>query len=201
MRPLKRVLKSKAVRQFFCWLASLYIRLVYHTGRWTVVGSDIPKRFWDGGKPFILGFWHGRLLLMPYCWDHRKIIHMLISEHQDGQLMVPISVGHFGIRWAAGSSTRGGAQALSHHGQGAEARRLRRHHPRWAARSTHAGQRRGRQRGPPFRRSSHSRRLRYNPGPLPFDLGPVPPSLGLSAAESSSGAIPFALTARPGPRP
>ena len=86
MRPLKRVLQSEIVRRFFCWLASLYIRLVYHTGRWTVVGSDIPKRFWDEGKPFILGFWHGRLLLMPYCWDHRKIIHMLISEHRDGQL-------------------------------------------------------------------------------------------------------------------
>ena len=111
MRPLKRVLQSKIVRRFFCWLASLYIRLVYHTGRWTVVGSDIPKRFWDEGKPFILGFWHGRLLLMPYCWDHRKIIHMLISEHRDGQLGAQIG-GHFGIRWVAGSSTRGGAQAL-----------------------------------------------------------------------------------------
>jgi len=111
VRPLKRVLQSESVRRFFCWLASLYIRLVYHTGNWTVVGGDIPKRFWDEGKPFILGFWHGRLLLMPYCWDHRKTIHMLISEHRDGQLIAH-TVGHFGIKWAAGSSTRGGAQAL-----------------------------------------------------------------------------------------
>lgn len=111
MRPLKRVLQSETLRRLFCWLASLYIRLAYNTSRWTVVGGDIPKRFWDEGKPFILGFWHGRLLLMPYCWDHRKTIYMLISEHRDGQLIAH-TVGHFGIKWAAGSSTRGGAQAL-----------------------------------------------------------------------------------------
>ncbi len=111
MRPLKRVLQSETLRRLFCWLASLYIRLAYNTSRWTVVGGDIPKRFWDEGKPFILGFWHGRLLMMPYCWDHRKTIYMLISEHRDGQLIAH-TVGHFGIKWAAGSSTRGGVQAL-----------------------------------------------------------------------------------------
>lgn len=111
MRPLKRVLQSETLRRLFCWLASLYIRLAYNTSRWTVVGGDIPKRFWDEGKPFILGFWHGRLLMMPYCWDHRKTIYMLISEHRDGQLIAH-TVGHFGIKWAAGSSSRGGAQAL-----------------------------------------------------------------------------------------
>jgi len=108
---LKRVLQSEAVRRFFCWLASLYIRLAYHSGRWRVVGGDIPKRFWDEGKPFILGFWHGRLLMMPYCWDHGKTIYMLISQHRDGQLIAR-TVGHFGIKTAEGSSTRGGAQAL-----------------------------------------------------------------------------------------
>jgi lysophospholipid acyltransferase (LPLAT)-like uncharacterized protein len=99
------------VRRFFCWLAALYIRLVHHTGRWTVVGGDIPKKFWDEGKPFILAFWHGRLLMMPYCWDYRRTIYMLISQHRDGQLIAR-TVGHFGIRTAAGSTTRGGAQAL-----------------------------------------------------------------------------------------
>ncbi len=111
MRPLKRILKSEIVRRFFCFLASLYIRLAFHSGRWSVVGGEIPKRFWDDGKPFILGFWHGRLMMMPYCWDPKKTIHMLISQHRDGQLIAR-TVGHFGIKTAAGSSTRGGAQAL-----------------------------------------------------------------------------------------
>jgi len=111
VRPLKRVLQSEIVRRFFCWLASLYIRLVYRTGRWTVVGGDTPRRFWDEGKPFILGFWHGRLLMMPYCWNPARTIYMLISQHRDGQLIAR-TVGHFGIKTAEGSTTRGGTQAL-----------------------------------------------------------------------------------------
>lgn len=111
MRPIKRILSSEFVRRVSCWLASLYIRLAYHTGRWTVVGGDIPEQFWRDGKPFILGFWHGRLLMMPYCWNPKKTIYMLISQHRDGQLIAR-TVGHFGIKTAAGSSTRGGAKAL-----------------------------------------------------------------------------------------
>jgi len=111
VRPLKRVLQSEILRLFFCWLASLYIRLVFLTGWWTVVGGETPQKFWDEDKPFILAFWHGRLLMMPYCWDHRKTIYMLISQHRDGQLIAR-TVGHFGIKTAAGSSTRGGAGAL-----------------------------------------------------------------------------------------
>ncbi|NQV83428.1 MAG: lysophospholipid acyltransferase family protein [Rhodospirillales bacterium] len=111
MRPLKRILQSETVHGIFCWLASLYIRLVYHTGEWQVIGGDIPKQFWSEGRPFILAFWHGRLLMMPCCWDQGKTIYMLISQHRDGQLIAR-TVGHFGIKTAAGSSSRGGAQAL-----------------------------------------------------------------------------------------
>ena len=111
VRPLKRVLQSETIVRVFCWLASLYIRLVFHSGRWQVVGGDIPKRFWDEGKPFIIGIWHGRFLMMPYCWDHEKTVYMLISQHRDGQLIAR-TIGHFGVKTAAGSSTRGGAQAL-----------------------------------------------------------------------------------------
>jgi lysophospholipid acyltransferase (LPLAT)-like uncharacterized protein len=99
------------MRRPFCWLAAQYIRLVHLTGRWAVVNGDVPKRYWEMGKPFILAFWHGRLLMMPYCWDSRRTVHMLISQHRDGQLIAR-TVGHFGIHTAAGSSTRGGAQAL-----------------------------------------------------------------------------------------
>ena len=111
MRPLKRILKSETVRRIFSWLASLYLRLVYHTGAWQVVGGDIPERFWVEDRPFIMAFWHGRLLLMPYSWDHGKTIYMLMSEHRDGQFGAD-AVGHFGIKMVVGSSTRGGAQAL-----------------------------------------------------------------------------------------
>ncbi len=111
MRPLKRILQLEGVRWIFGWLASLYIRLVYHTGTWQVIGGDIPKRFWAEDRPFILAFWHGRLLMMPCSWDQGKTIYMLISQHRDGKLIAR-TVGHFGIKIAVGSSSRSGAQAL-----------------------------------------------------------------------------------------
>jgi len=111
VKAIKAILKSDTFRKAVCWIGSLYIRIVHATGKWQVVRGDIPAEFWNSGKPFILCFWHGRLLMMPYCWDLSKTIHMLISEHRDGQLIAR-TVGHFGIKTAAGSSSRGGAKAL-----------------------------------------------------------------------------------------
>lgn len=107
----KRIGKSERIRGALCWLASQYIRLVWATGRWRVEGAHIPASFWDQGKPFILAFWHGRLLMMPKSWRDGTPIHMLISQHRDGQLIAR-TVGHFGIRTVEGSTTRGGAGAL-----------------------------------------------------------------------------------------
>jgi lysophospholipid acyltransferase (LPLAT)-like uncharacterized protein len=107
----KRILKSDGVRHALCWLGALYIRLVRATAPWQVVNGDVPQAYWDQGKPFILAFWHGRLLMMPYVWPREKTIHMLISQHRDGQIIAR-TVGHFGIRTVAGSSSKGGAAAL-----------------------------------------------------------------------------------------
>ncbi len=111
MSTVKKILRNDTLRRFLCWLGAGYIRLVHFSGKWTVVGGDIPKRFWDQGRPFIICFWHGRLLLMPYCWDRSKAINMLISQHPDGQLIAR-TVGHFAIKTIEGSTSRGGAAAL-----------------------------------------------------------------------------------------
>lgn len=111
MKPLRQILKSDGVRRALCLLGSWYIRLVFATGRWRTIGGEIPARFWAEGKPFILAFWHGRLLMMPYCWPRDVPIHMLISQHRDGRIIAD-TVGHFGIDTIGGSSTRGGAAAL-----------------------------------------------------------------------------------------
>lgn len=108
---IKKYLKSDRVRDRLCRLAARYITLVFATGRWEVIGRQHPDAFWDAGKPIILAFWHGRLLMMPKAWPVSQPIHMLISQHRDGQLIAR-TVGHFGIQTAAGSSTRGGSGAL-----------------------------------------------------------------------------------------
>jgi len=111
MSRLKSILASDGVRRVLCAIGALYIRFVHATGRWTAVGDEVPRKFWDDGRPFILCFWHGRLLMMPYCWRRSVPIHMLISQHRDGQIIAR-TVGHFGIDTVAGSSSRGGAAAL-----------------------------------------------------------------------------------------
>lgn len=111
MGLMKRIGKSEWIRGTLCRLGAAYIRLVWATSRWRVEGGEIPAAFWDQGRPFILAFWHGRLLMMPKCWRADRPIHMLISHHRDGQLIAR-TVAHFGIHSIAGSTTRGGAAGL-----------------------------------------------------------------------------------------
>ncbi len=111
MRLDKRILRSKALQDILCFIAANYIRFVYLTSRWTVVGDDIPKKFWDEDRIFLLAFWHGRLLMMPRCWDLKKPIHMMISMHRDGR-MISDTVAHFGIKTIVGSTSKGGAAAM-----------------------------------------------------------------------------------------
>ncbi|CAA7620112.1 lysophospholipid acyltransferase family protein [Magnetospirillum sp. UT-4] len=107
----KRIGKLEGVRVLLCWLVAQYIRLVHATGRWRTQGGDVPAAFWDRREPFILAFWHGRLLMMPRLWRGGMPIHMLISQHRDG-LLIARTVAHLGISTVAGSSTRGGGSAM-----------------------------------------------------------------------------------------
>ena len=109
---MKRLLRRPAIQSAIAWLVSAYIRLVYATSRWTTHGADVPQRFWDEGRPFLLAFWHGRMLMMPYSWSRKVAIHMLISEHLDGRL-ISQAVAHFGIRTVVGSSSSGGRRGRS----------------------------------------------------------------------------------------
>ena len=111
MNLIKVILKLEGIRIFICWLGFLYIRFVFYTSTWKVIRSEIPKSFWDKKIPFILCFWHGRLLMMPYSWDFSQTINLLTSEHRDGQLIAK-TVSHFGFNSISGSSSKGGFFAL-----------------------------------------------------------------------------------------
>ena len=111
MKLGKRILNSEFIGQLLYLVVAGYIRFVHLTSRWTVEGEDIPKQFWDQDRPFILCFWHGRLMMMPYCWNHKKPIHTVVSLHRDGRLVSGI-FAHFGIKAISGSTSRGGASAL-----------------------------------------------------------------------------------------
>lgn len=107
----KRLVRSGVIRRIICWIGQLYIRLVHATGRWTVDGGEIPRRLCDAKQPFILAFWHGRLLMMPMAWRRLAAMHMLISGHPDGRIIAE-TVRHFGIDTVVGSSNEGGPGAV-----------------------------------------------------------------------------------------
>jgi lysophospholipid acyltransferase (LPLAT)-like uncharacterized protein len=108
---LKTFGRQPAVQGALSSLAAGHIGAVKATTRWTHINSDVAKKAWAGDEPVIVAFWHNRLLLMPYCWPSRAPFHMLISSHPDGRL-ISRTVAHFGIDTIAGSSRRGGLEAL-----------------------------------------------------------------------------------------
>jgi len=108
---LKSITRSATAQRLLWWLAAQYIRLLHLTGRWRNEGVETANRLFAEGRPLILAFWHGRLLMMPYAWRHREHVHVLISEHRDGRLIAG-AMARFGIPTVTGSTRRGGASAV-----------------------------------------------------------------------------------------
>jgi len=108
---MKRLLRSARARRLLCRLIAAYIRLVYRTSRFDTRGGDLPCAYWDDGKPFILAFWHGRLLMAPMAWRAGTSMNMLISGHGDGRIIAD-AISHFGLGTITGSKSKGGAGAL-----------------------------------------------------------------------------------------
>lgn len=111
MSLLKRIVRSDLGRRLIGIGGAGYIRLVHATTRWTTVGSETPEKLWAEGRPFVGCFWHGRMLLMPYIWTVDRPFSMLISKHADGRLIAEI-ISRFNVASIAGSSSRGGSEAL-----------------------------------------------------------------------------------------
>jgi len=92
------------------WLAPRLIFLVYRflltTIRWDFLGQVPPP----DTQPFILSFWHARMLMMPCLFTgHRG--YMMISDHRDGGFIAD-TMHLIGIDTVRGSSTRGGARVM-----------------------------------------------------------------------------------------
>lgn len=108
---LKTVGRKPAVQRLVGTALAGHIGLVRRTTRWHTVNDEAARAAWAGERPAIVAFWHNRLAMMPYCWPSPLPFHMLISSHPDGRL-ISGTVRHFGIETVAGSSTRGGGEAL-----------------------------------------------------------------------------------------
>ena len=86
------------------------IRALGRSMRIETRGQEHVDRLYREGKRIIIAFWHARQLMMPLTYRGTRA-HILISQHQDGEIIARI-VERFGFRAVRGSSTRGGVEAL-----------------------------------------------------------------------------------------
>jgi lysophospholipid acyltransferase (LPLAT)-like uncharacterized protein len=91
-------------------LASLLIRIIGCTWRFRVIDEKHYDEARRRAPHSIYVFWHGRMLPLSYGYRNRRI-HVLASEHRDGELMGR-TIRRLGFGHVRGSSTRGGARAV-----------------------------------------------------------------------------------------
>jgi len=111
MALYKSIMRRPAPRAVACWLTARYIRLIHATGRWTIDRGDIPDGLIAAGRPFLVAFWHGRLLMMSRAWPYPTPFSMVVSQHPDGQLIAR-TIAHLGFGSISGSTTRGGSAVM-----------------------------------------------------------------------------------------
>ena len=66
-------------------IAAAYIYLVWITSKIKIENSEIPEKYWDTNKSFILAFWHNQLMMISFSWKIKKKINILASGHSDGR--------------------------------------------------------------------------------------------------------------------
>ena len=103
---MKQWLSQNVVPSIGYWL----IRVLGRTMRWSVYGSARVDQLYGEKKPMIIAFWHDQQLMMPLAYRGSSV-HILISQHRDGELIRRIVKG-FGFGTVRGSTTRGGSTAL-----------------------------------------------------------------------------------------
>lgn len=114
----KRLIRHPVTQGMLARFVALYLRLVWATTRWTLVGEEHARPLAD--RPMILAFWHERLPLAALGWRllarrvpqaGKRRAKVLISRHRDGRL-IATAVRPFGIEVVHASSSKGGAAGL-----------------------------------------------------------------------------------------
>lgn len=80
--------------------------------RYQALGPTLEPHRLDRPGRYIYAFWHENILLLAYQYG-RPDVHVLISQHADGELITQVAQW-LGFNVVRGSSTRGGVQALRH---------------------------------------------------------------------------------------
>jgi lysophospholipid acyltransferase (LPLAT)-like uncharacterized protein len=105
-------IRHPLVIQTIGFIAACVIRLWVGTVRYHYrpLGPNMDPHSRGFAGRFIYAFWHENILVPAYHYGRRDV-HVLISQHADGQLIAEV-VRHLRFRVVAGSTTRGGVEAV-----------------------------------------------------------------------------------------
>lgn len=111
MLNYKKILQSDIVLNLVGFLIAGYVWIVRNSSSWQVLNSDLPHQMLREEKPFILAFWHGRLLMIPPFVRRKSSINVLISQHRDGEIIAR-SLKHWDLKTVRGSTGKSALQAI-----------------------------------------------------------------------------------------
>lgn len=92
-------------------LLRLYVRLVYITSQIDYRIDESTQALLQGEKPFLIAFWHNRILMMSVLAKRKGLSAALISSHKDGDLLQDFLKIH-GYEAIRGSSRRDSLSAI-----------------------------------------------------------------------------------------
>ena len=85
MKIKKKILKNFIIQNVLALFAVAYIFIVRITSSIKIENHNIPNKYWNSNKPFILAFWHNQLMMISFSWPIKKKINILASGHSDGR--------------------------------------------------------------------------------------------------------------------
>jgi lysophospholipid acyltransferase (LPLAT)-like uncharacterized protein len=105
MSLTKRIASSRPVQAAVGALAAAYLRLVWHTSRFTLEPADLHERI-ASDLPLIAVMWHGQHFLVPFARRGLKF-KVLITRHRDGEIYAACAE-RLGLGVIRGSGAHGG---------------------------------------------------------------------------------------------
>ena len=108
--PLLKPVETWLKLSLFPPIGAAVIRWLGRSMKLETRGQEEVDALYRRNQNVILAFWHAQQLMIPVGYRGPGA-HVLISQHQDGEIIARI-ISTFGHRAVRGSSTRGGAVAL-----------------------------------------------------------------------------------------
>jgi lysophospholipid acyltransferase (LPLAT)-like uncharacterized protein len=110
MKDWFKTFKDNLLLFFISLIGPIFIFLLGKTLRIKWIGEKNLDAIRKNQSQVIYAFWHGRMLISSYSHRGQKI-HVLISQHRDGELIARI-IERLGFVSVRGSTTRGGTKAI-----------------------------------------------------------------------------------------